>query len=69
MSNSKFSCMLKKFRKELKLSQAQVADLTFMSRRKLIDIENIYKKDLLNLFIELNKFYNIDIEKEIELII
>lgn len=72
-----FSKNLKNIRKNINLTQVQAAELSYMSRRKLIDIENgkispsiediislskVYKKDLIDLFLRYEKYNNLNIE-------
>lgn len=81
MENKNFGKKLKDIRKELPLTQMEAADLAFISRRKLIDIENgktipsiediislsnVYKKNLTELFVAYNKFHDINIKHEID---
>ncbi|MFL8969224.1 helix-turn-helix transcriptional regulator [Helcococcus kunzii] len=75
-----FSKKLKELRIQRNLTQIELSDLSGISRRKIIDIENnnsipsiedlitlsnIYKIELIHLFYDYNKFHNIDIKSSI----
>lgn len=83
MVNCNFAKELKNLRKKFNLTQIEVAELSFMSRRKYIDIEKgkinpsiediisltkVYKKDLMDSFLKYRKYYNHNIENLIDVI-